>query len=71
MTSGTQTPFLKKAIGLAYLRVECAAEGFEFEIDVRGRRALAKVVPTPFYRRTRRSQDVADDGATLHAKESH
>jgi aminomethyltransferase len=55
VTSGTQTPYLKKAIGMAYLRVDCAAEGFEFEIDIRGRRARAKIVPMPFYRRGRQS----------------
>jgi aminomethyltransferase len=52
VTSGTQTPFLKKAIGMAYLPVELAAAGSEFEIDVRGRRARAQVVPMPFYKRS-------------------
>jgi len=51
VTSGTQTPFLKKAIGLAYLPVSHTAPGSEFEIEVRGRRVRARVVPTPFYRR--------------------
>jgi aminomethyltransferase len=53
VTSGTQTPYLKKAIGLAYLPAEHSAAGQEFEIDVRGRRARAQVVPTPFYKRGR------------------
>jgi aminomethyltransferase len=52
VTSGTQTPYLKKAIGMAYLPVELAAAGSEFEIDVRGRRARAQVVPMPFYKRS-------------------
>ena len=51
VTSGTQTPFLKKAIGMAYLPVDRTAPGTEFEIDIRGRRAKAKVVPMPFYKR--------------------
>jgi len=51
VTSGTQTPFLKKAIGMAYLPPDRTAPGTEFEIDVRGRRARAKVVPMPFYKR--------------------
>jgi len=71
VTSGTQTPYLKKAIGMAYLRVECAAEGFEFEIDVRGRRARAIVVPLPFYRRGRRGQDLPADRPEPHPKELH
>ena len=51
VTSGTQTPYLKKAIGMAYLPVEGTTAGPEFEIDVRGRRARAQVVPMPFYKR--------------------
>jgi aminomethyltransferase len=53
VTSGTQTPFLKKAIGLAYLPVEHGAAGAEFDIDVRGRRVRARVVLLPFYKRPR------------------
>ena len=51
VTSGTQTPFVKKNIGMAYLPAEKSAPGTEFEIDIRGRRARAKVVPMPFYKR--------------------
>jgi aminomethyltransferase len=51
VTSGTQTPFLKKAIGMAYLPSGSSAAGTEFEIDVRGRRVKAQVVPMPFYKR--------------------
>jgi aminomethyltransferase len=51
VTSGTQTPFLKKAIGLAYLPVEHTAAGTEFDVDIRGRRTRAAVVPLPFYKR--------------------
>lgn len=51
VTSGTQTPYLKKAIGMAYLPVEYTAPGTEFEVDIRGRRARAQVVPLPFYKR--------------------
>jgi aminomethyltransferase len=52
VTSGTQTPYLKKAIGMAYLPVAHTANGSEFDVDIRGRRVRAKVVPTPFYKRT-------------------
>ena len=51
VTSGTQTPFLKKAIGMAYLPADRVTSGSEFEIDVRGRRVKAQVVPMPFYKR--------------------
>jgi aminomethyltransferase len=51
VTSGTQTPFLKKAIGMAYVPSHRSAPGTELEIDIRGRRAKATVVPMPFYKR--------------------
>jgi aminomethyltransferase len=51
VTSGTQTPTLGRAIGLAYLPVESAEPGTAFTIDVRGRGVPAVVVPTPFYKR--------------------
>ena len=51
VTSGTQTPFLKKAIGMVYLPTSEATPDREFEIDVRGRRVRARVVPMPFYKR--------------------
>jgi aminomethyltransferase len=51
VTSGTQTPFLKKAIGMAYVPADRAVPGTEFEVEVRGRRARASVVPMPFYKR--------------------
>jgi aminomethyltransferase len=51
VTSGTQTPFLKKAIGMAYLPFERAAPNTEIEVDIRGRRTPARVVPMPFYKR--------------------
>jgi aminomethyltransferase len=53
VTSGSPAPFLKKNIGLAYLPIEKANIGTHFEIDVRGRRLAAKVVQTPFYKRSK------------------
>ena len=54
MTSGTQTPFLKKALGLAYLPIDGDRRiGTEFEIDIRGRRTPARVVARQFYKRSR------------------
>jgi aminomethyltransferase len=53
VTSGTQTPFLKKAIGMAYVPIAISAVGSEFDVEIRGRRARARVVPMPFYKRTK------------------
>jgi aminomethyltransferase len=49
--SGSYSPFLKKSIGLTYLPIEYTDIGTEFEIEIRGKRVKAKVVPTPFYKR--------------------
>ena len=51
VTSGTQTPFLKKAIGMAYVPPDLAAAGTELDIDIRGRVTKAVVVKLPFYKR--------------------
>lgn len=51
--SGSPAPYLKKNIGLAYLPIEHTATGTRFEVDVRGRRVAAEVVPTPFYKRSK------------------
>jgi aminomethyltransferase len=53
VTSGTQTPFLKKAIGMAYLPADRTAAGTEFDVDIRGRKTRARIVPMPFYKRPR------------------
>jgi aminomethyltransferase len=53
VTSGTQTPFVKKAIGMAYVPVDLTPPGTELEIDVRGRPSKAKVIALPFYKRAR------------------
>jgi aminomethyltransferase len=53
VTSGTLTPTVKKAIGMAYVPADRTEPGTPFEIDLRGRRARAVVVPMPFYKRPR------------------
>jgi aminomethyltransferase len=53
VTSGTLTPFLKKAIGMAYVPIALAAPDTTLTIDIRGRAATARVVPMPFYKRGR------------------
>jgi aminomethyltransferase len=51
VTSGTQTPFLKKAIGMAYVPANRSRPGTVIEVDIRGRRTRATIVPLPFYKR--------------------
>jgi aminomethyltransferase len=49
--SGTYAPYLKKSIGLTYLPVDYAEPGKEIEIEIRGKRTKAQIVPLPFYKR--------------------
>ena len=51
MTSGTQSPSLKQAIGIAYVTLPHAAVGSKVTVDIRGAKIPAEVVPTPFYKR--------------------
>ena len=51
VTSGTHTPFLKKAIGFAMLPADMTALSTALDIDIRGKRARAEVVAEPFYKR--------------------
>ncbi len=50
-TSGTFAPHLKKAIAMARVDVAYADVDTELEVEVRGRRIAATVVPMPFYKR--------------------
>lgn len=56
VTSGTQLPSLGKAMGMAYLPVSACEEGQELLIEIRGRDARARVVPTPFYSRKKKKK---------------
>ncbi|WP_178022613.1 glycine cleavage system aminomethyltransferase GcvT [uncultured Paenibacillus sp.] len=51
VTTGTQSPTLKKNLGLAILASRYTEPGTIVEVDIRGKRLKAKVVPLPFYRR--------------------
>lgn len=53
VTSGSPAPYLKKNIGFAYVPVEYAAVDGEIKIDVRGKLVCARIVKTPFYKRSK------------------
>ncbi|MBL7661115.1 glycine cleavage system aminomethyltransferase GcvT [bacterium] len=50
-TSGTKTPTINKAIGLAIIRTDEATLGNELSALVRGKQLKIKIVKTPFYKR--------------------
>lgn len=51
VTSGTQSPTLKKAIAMGYLESEYAQPDSEIWIEVRSRKLRAKVVKLPLYKK--------------------
>ncbi len=55
VTSGSPAPFLKKNIALAYVPPESAEGGAELLVEIRDQGVKAKVVPTPFYKRPKKS----------------
>ena len=50
VTSGTQSPSLKKAIGMGYVKTGFAREGTEIFVRIREKNFKAKVVKIPFYK---------------------
>ena len=51
VVSGTQGPSLNAGIGLGYVPAVSAKPGNKIEIEIRGRRSPAEVVPKPHYRK--------------------
>jgi aminomethyltransferase len=52
VTTGTQSPTMKKNVGLALLNAKFTTIGTEVDVEIRGKRLKAVVVKTPFYKRT-------------------
>jgi aminomethyltransferase len=55
VTSGSPAPFLKKNVALAYVPPSHAGIGNTLLVDIRGQAVKAQVVPTPFYRRPKKT----------------
>lgn len=56
VTTGTQSPTLKRNLGLALINSQYAALGTPLEIEIRGKKLKTEVVKTPFHKRTRTSK---------------
>jgi aminomethyltransferase len=55
VTSGSPAPFLKKNIALAYVPPAFASIGTPVKVEIRGQGVRAQVVPTPFYKRPKKT----------------
>ncbi len=55
VTSGSPAPFLKKNIALAYVPPRFAEVGTSLKVEVRAQSVRAQVVPTPFYKRPKKT----------------
>ncbi|HYL61879.1 MAG TPA: glycine cleavage system aminomethyltransferase GcvT [Candidatus Methylomirabilis sp.] len=55
ITSGSPSPTLGKNIALAYVPPGLAAVGTVLYVEIRGQKCKARVVPTPFYKRAKRT----------------
>lgn len=55
ITSGSPAPFLKRNIAMAYVPVDQAEAGSEVAVEIRGQRVKAKIVPLPFYKRSKKT----------------
>lgn len=53
VTSGTQSPTLKKSIGMALLKADAVAIGSVINIEIRNKMVAAEVVKKPFYKRNK------------------
>lgn len=51
VTTGTQSPTLKKSVGLILIKSDLAKEGQTVFVEIRGKKVEAVIVKTPFYRR--------------------
>jgi aminomethyltransferase len=51
VTSGTKTPTVNKALGMALVHAQYAKEGSTLHIEVRGKKLKAEVVKKPFYKK--------------------
>lgn len=52
VTTGTQSPTLKKNIGFALVNRDISELGTELEVEVRSKRLKARIIATPFYKRS-------------------
>jgi len=55
VTSGSYAPFLKQNIGLVYVPPQLSDIGTELLVEIRGQGVKAKVVPTPFYKKPKKT----------------
>ncbi|MBQ5859194.1 MAG: glycine cleavage system aminomethyltransferase GcvT, partial [Peptococcaceae bacterium] len=53
-TSGTHCPFIGMPVAMALVDKAHSEIGKEVEIEIRGRKVTAEVIPLPFYKRPKK-----------------
>ena len=53
VTSGSFSPTLNKSIGLAYVKKGFTDPDSEVKINIRAKNIIAKIIKTPFYKRSK------------------
>lgn len=62
VTSGTRSPTLGRSIAMGYVAAEESRAGNILEVEIRGKRIRAEIVPLPFYRQGQRPGIRKEDG---------
>ncbi len=57
VTTGTQSPTLKRNLGLALLEIDYTQLDTEVWVEIRGKRLKAVIVKSPFYKKTQSSRE--------------
>ncbi|WP_211747510.1 glycine cleavage system aminomethyltransferase GcvT [Paenibacillus sp. Marseille-Q4541] len=55
VTTGTQSPTLKRNLGLALIDIQYTEPGTPIEVEIRGKLLQAEVIKTPFYKRPKQT----------------
>ncbi|MDP5275464.1 glycine cleavage system aminomethyltransferase GcvT [Chengkuizengella axinellae] len=57
VTTGTQSPTLKRNLGLAILEIDYTKLDTEVSVEIRGKKLRAKVIKAPFYKRPKAAKE--------------
>jgi aminomethyltransferase len=56
VTSGTSSPTLEKIIAMGFVDARFSEPGTDLQVDIRGVKTAARVVPLPFFKRPKKQE---------------